>query len=310
MNLKRFSFFSNMPLAHGYSNSLHQLASISIFSLGLRFACFLPEAQAQVSLDVKLPQRQFLRNQSLPVMVRIENKSGQSLKIGATPDWLSFTVETQDGKSISPVRDILAGGEFELDASESISKTLDLSEGYDLSRVGSFKLTAFARFPSLNYTAHSATVPFQIMRGAQIWEEVCGVASTSGPPRMIRYSLQQAHHMKDLTLFVRVSEEAEEGQAQLLELGPTVSFATPESLIDKNSHLHVLYQSGPRDFDYCEVGPRAQLLSRDSFDRTPSRPHLKPDASGRITIVGGVRKNRTETRPPSLFPTNATPPLK
>ena len=88
------------------------------------------------------------------------------------------------------------------------------------------------------------------------------------------------------------------------------STSAPESLIDKTSDLHVLYQSGPREFDYCEISPRGQLLSREKYDLTASRPRLKPNASGQIAVIGGIRKARTDSPPPAASSSHVTPKSK
>ena len=52
------------------------------------------------AIEVVLDQAQFLRDESLPVKVRISNRSGQTLKLGQDPDWLSFNIQRLDGSCI------------------------------------------------------------------------------------------------------------------------------------------------------------------------------------------------------------------
>jgi hypothetical protein len=62
-------------------------------SLGLLLASIL-WSDAQVSVALVLDQEQFLIDESLPVKVRIANRSGQTLKLGQEPDWLTFAIES------------------------------------------------------------------------------------------------------------------------------------------------------------------------------------------------------------------------
>jgi len=48
-------------------------------------------------VELVLDQEQFLPSESVPVAVRITNRSGQPLRLGADADWLTFSVESADG---------------------------------------------------------------------------------------------------------------------------------------------------------------------------------------------------------------------
>ncbi|HYV29362.1 MAG TPA: hypothetical protein VFA77_17650, partial [Candidatus Eisenbacteria bacterium] len=56
-----------------------------------------PWVSAQVSLEIVLDEDQFLRNEALPVKVRITNLSGQTLRLGKEEDWLTFSIESREG---------------------------------------------------------------------------------------------------------------------------------------------------------------------------------------------------------------------
>ena len=58
-------------------------------------------AGAQVTAEVTLDQDQFLPGETLVAAVRITNRSGQALHLGAEPDWLSFSVESRDGAVVA-----------------------------------------------------------------------------------------------------------------------------------------------------------------------------------------------------------------
>ena len=64
--------------------------------VGLAVA-MLQLATAQVRVEVTLDQGQFLPGETLVAAVRITNRSGQTLRLGGQPDWLTFSVESHDG---------------------------------------------------------------------------------------------------------------------------------------------------------------------------------------------------------------------
>ena len=265
-------------------------------------AAGLLSLQAQVTVEIDLDQTQFIRNEAIPVTVRISNRAGKPLKIGESPDWLTFNVESRDGKTLSPGQDVFAGGNFDLASAGTVTKVIDIGPAYDLTHPGTYKLTAVARFPSLGAIASSATLSFDVVRGTSLWEEVCGVPDTAGAPQFIRYSLLQSYRGKELKLYLRVAEEPESAVARVIQLGSVVSFAKPEKFIDPRSHLHILYQSGARTYDYFEVTTQAAIVTRKSYESSASRPHLKVTEDGKVGIFGGL------LRGPQPAPATNAPP--
>ena len=109
-------------------------------------------------------------------------------------------------------------------------------------------------------------------------------------PEVRKYALQQAIHLKQMKLYVRVSDPSESRIFGCFPLGPMVSFSNPEHQIDKQSNLHVLYQTGARSFNYSVVNPDAKLVVRQTHEYSDSRPVLRADREGRIFVAGGVRR--------------------
>jgi hypothetical protein len=82
-------------------------------------------------------------------------------------------------------------------------------------------------------------------------------------------------------------------------LGSLVSFSRPEAQIDKESNLHVLFQTGARSFNYSMVSPDGILRVRQTHDYTGTRPALKIN-DGRIRVSGGMRRSTSTDLPPPL----------
>src|SRR3954463_5962889 len=82
---------------------------------------------AQVTVEVKLDQEQFLPNESIPAAVRIVNHSGQTLHLGKDVDWLSFSVEANDGFIILKSGEVPVVQEFDLESSKMVTKYCDLA---------------------------------------------------------------------------------------------------------------------------------------------------------------------------------------
>jgi uncharacterized protein (DUF58 family) len=74
-------------------------------------------SRAQVTVEVVLEQEQFLGGEALPVAVRITNRSGQTLRMGNEPDWLTFSVESREGFVVVKTDEVPVLGAFELESS-------------------------------------------------------------------------------------------------------------------------------------------------------------------------------------------------
>ena len=60
--------------------------------------------------------------------------------------------------------------------------------------------------------------------------------------------------------------------------------------MDKDSNLHLLYQDKPHSYDYTVFNPDGQVVVHETFDYVTSRPRLKPEGDGRVTVAGGTRR--------------------
>jgi hypothetical protein len=257
--------------------------------------------RAQVLVEVVLDQERYLRDESLPVKVRITNRSGQTLKLGREDDWLALNVESREGRNVTLLSDIPVKEEFTLPASMVATRRVDIAPHYDLSTPGRYTVTATVKIPEWNDEVPSKSKTFEIVRGANLWEQLVGVPSASGLPEVRKYVLQQAQ-MKQLTLFVRVTDEYENKTYRLMPLGPLVSFSRPEPQVDKDSNLHLLFQTGARSFSYSVVTPKGDLILRQRHDYTRTRPVLRSGEDARIYVAGGQRLFAADDIPPPVTP--------
>src|SRR5476649_1222885 len=117
---------------------------ISLPILALALLAFFP-ASAQVDVQIVLDQEQFLPSESVPVAVRITNRSGQPLHLGADANWLTFDVESADGFIVVKNSEVPAVGEFEVGPSQVATKHVDLKPYFNLARPGRYSVIATVR---------------------------------------------------------------------------------------------------------------------------------------------------------------------
>jgi hypothetical protein len=154
-------------------------------------------------------------------------------------------------------------------------------------------------------------VGFDVITGAKLWEREFGVPRTGGAtnalPEVRRYTLQQANYLhKQLRLYFQLTDDTGKLN-KVLAIGPMLSFGQPDAEVDRLSHLHVLYQNGPRSFSHTVFSPDGEMVVRQTYEFT-SRPRLKADEEGNFAIVGGTRRITTgDLPPPATASNNVTP---
>jgi hypothetical protein len=268
----------------------------------------LASARAQVTVDVTLDQEQFLPSEAMPAAVRIVNNSGQPLHLGATSNWLTFDVESQDGFLVPKLSDVPLQGNFDLAPAEMETIHVDLQPYFALSKSGRYTITANLRIKQWNQALSSGERTFDIIHGAELWSENFGLpprpGSTNGVPEVRRYALEKANYLRSqLRLYVQVSDAAQQQFYKVSAIGPMVSFSDPQAELDRASNLHVLCQSGAQTFTYVLVDPNGKITHRDTYDYIGSRPRLSMDDQGDVTVIGGVRRPK-ESELPMVKPPN------
>lgn len=265
-------------------------------------AFFSGSALAQIKVDLVLDQNQFLPGEAIPVAVRITNFSGLTLRLGQGADWLRFTVETMDGYLVPHQGEVPVAGEFELETSTVATKRVNVAPAFVLNKPGPYRITASVKPANWDQELVTPARSFEIFAGTVLWEQAFGVPRAAGdtkPPEVRRYLLQQAIHLKEMKLYVRVTDQRGEKTFAAFPLGPLLSFSQPEKQIDKQSQLHVLYQIGARSFNYSVINPDGKLVVRQTHEYTDTRPVLRAGPTGEIGVSGGVRRVSRDDLPPS-----------
>ena len=285
--------------------------SLPIFSL-LWLTWF--GASAQITVEVILDQSQFLPSESLPVAVRIVNRSGQQLHLGADANWLTFSVSAVDNYVVAKLGDVPVQGEFDVATSQMATKRVDIGPYFNLSRQGSYRVVATLHIKDWNVEIPSLPQNFDVIDGAKLWSQSFGLpapaGATNGAPQVRKYTLEQANYLRSqLRMYVQVSDEAERNIFKVRAIGPMVSFSQPEAQLDRLNNLHVIYQSGARVFTYSLINPNCDIVRQEIYDYLNTRPRLQSDDNGNITVIGGLRRVKPTDTPMVQAPAAISAPV-
>ena len=130
---------------------------------------WLTEVCAQVSVEITLPQDQFLPSETLLAAVRISNHSGQKVHLGAEADWLAFGVESRKGSVVPKLADPSVVGEFDLDSSTVATKRVDLAPYFNFSEPGSYLVTATVKVRAWPFSSRSSLLTYPRTCAARLW---------------------------------------------------------------------------------------------------------------------------------------------
>ncbi len=266
----------------------------ALFIFGLAWLTFF-RAAAQVTVEVTMDQDQFLPSEAVPTAVRITNRSGQSLHLGADANWLTFDVESADGFIVIKNAEVPVAGEFDVGSSQVATKHVDLKPYFNLIKPGRYHVTATLRIRDWKIEMTSPAKFFDVVTGAKLWSLDFGLpaagGATNSAPEVRKYTLEKANYLRSqLQLYVEVSDQPESHVFNVVALGRMVSFNEPDTQLDRLSNLHILWQSGARLFSYTMVNPDGGLMKQELYDYVTTRPRLNLNDDGTVTVFGGVRR--------------------
>jgi hypothetical protein len=269
-------------------------------------------ALAQVDVEVTLDQEQFLSGESLPVAVKITNRSGQPLHLGADANWLTFSIESADGFVVIKNSEVPVSGDFDLASAQRAIIHADLAPYFVMSKPGRYHITATMRIKDWSVEVSSPAKEFDVIAGAKLWEQQFGVpAATNTAPEVRKYVLEQANYLRSqLRLYMQLSDATESRIYKVSALGPMVSFGQPEAQVDQFGNLHVLWQSGAQAFDYTVVNPIGEIARQEIYDYFTTRPRLGVNDAGEVVVVGGVRRVKSVELPAVKAPNEVSMPAR
>lgn len=259
----------------------------------------LSGAAGQVTVEVVLDQKQYLRDEAVLAKVRVTNRSGQTLRLGEDAEWLDFNVEGTEGARTMQLSDPPVVGAFTLESARVATRTVNLTPHFELGQPGRYSVIATVKIKEWNDQVSSRPQVIEIVQGTKLWEQEFGVPVTNSTPELRRYTLQQANYLRQMQLYVRVSDAGDARVFRIFPAGPLVSFSSPEAQVDQQSQLHLLFQTGARSFAYVVVNPDGDVVARQTHEYAGSRPQLRKAEDGRLSVTGGARRFTSMDIPPA-----------
>ena len=273
---------------------------------------FLPLARSQgvgVTADLSLEQSQLLPDEKMYLKLSIHNRSGQTLILGSESDWVAFTVFGEKDTLVpqSGTGHVYAEGETNVPAGMSASREFNLTPYFDLHQPGRYSVKATIKLPQWQQEIAVPPVTFTIVNGIRLAnlpeiDPPVGVPLPHGdsnqPPEIRRYFLEKSDAAAGSKLYVRLTDGSGGRTLRLIQIGPFFTYTQPDVKLDRYNALHVLHQTGSKDFTYCVIDTLGLILERQTYQYTDRRPSLRADGQGGVVVTGGARVISDSDLPP------------
>lgn len=207
--------------------------------------------------------------------------------------------------------------DFTLDTGKVATQRTDLAPFFNLARSGHYTVTATIDLADWGVEVSSAPVSFDVISGVKLWEQSFGVPPSSPnsheAPEVRKYILLSASYVKQVKLYMRLTDESESTVMRVQPLGNITSFAELRTRLDGKNNLHLLYEESARTYGYRVITPDGDLITHQQFYYVAGPPHLRTDSDGEVFVADAERHVTAEDipeEPKDELPTNSVPPLK
>jgi hypothetical protein len=246
-------------------------------------------AMAQIDVGLRMVRRQFVVGEPVRVVITITNHAGRDLVFQSDGrlSWLDFMVKNDRGQPIS------APGATQFRAvrvpvGQSLSREVDLSKIFTLSKIGTYSVYATVRFPGNPENGFmSNRALFTVTKGREIWSQKVGVKGKVNQTR--EYKVLTFSDTRKSYLYVQVVDNTTGQPIRTFSLGEALLFRKPEATVDRDQNLQVLFLATPSVWTHIVVNANGQAISRNFYKRgTASDPRLVTFGTGEVVVAGGA----------------------
>lgn len=257
----------------------------------LLFVGSLLGLHAQIGLSVKADRTDLIPGEPVEITVRITNRTGQTLNlqnVGKMP-WLSLNAVANNDTELSQTR-TLNLPPLKLEPGKSTASKIMVSQLYDLTKEGTYKIYAVVHSASdsANYMSNKAYLT--VRGGVSMWSQIVGIPKgMPGAGGSARYSLLSMSTKKGTDLYVKIDDVSSGRIIRCARLGAWERFSKPLARIDATNRLHVLFLNTASIYAHSSVDVAGRFAKNLFYKRLDSTsPNFVTDGSGKISVTGAL----------------------
>lgn len=255
----------------------------------LLVACGL---NAQVGLSLKSKYYSNLIYDELPVKIRFDNYTGNTLTFptSGTKPGLQFDIYDSRG-NVVPKRegfaDAIAGATFE--PAKTFLRNVNLRKLYNLDKGDVYRCRVVLTHPLLSTSYMSKEIMFEVLDPPVINKIAVGLPLREGDKKIRKryYNILIFETDKGAMYFMRIEDDKKVYKTVPLALKRTNY--KPEIRVDMLSHIHILLYSEPTIFDYLVIDYHGTIRKTRKYVANGQPPRLVKDPDlGRVAVKGGI----------------------
>ncbi len=257
-------------------------------------------AQAQISVGITIKERFHLLHEPIIATVQITNQTGHEITLSDTEQfqWFAFRITLDNDRAIAPRNLHYHVPPLTVKAGETLRRTVDLTQLYEVSEVGMYRIAANVYYDGLDKFYISKPGFVDIAEGRVVWRRIAGVPE--GQPsagQMRTFSLLQYQHGDTSTLYVRVQDNEDGGIFCTFPTGRLLEGVPPQAEFDADNNLYVLQLVGNRSYMLTKVTVDGKFAGQTPYSAPKARPLLRKTPEGGLQIVGGQREQPVAAQP-------------
>ena len=254
----------------------------------LAFTALAP-AHAQFAVSVAIKRRLFILHEPILATVTLTNMTGREVTLADTAEfqWFGFQISGSNETNIPPRNARYAVEPIQLRPGETVKRTVNLTELYQLGEFGLMRVRAAIHFADTGKFHVSKPEIIEMTEGTKQWQQTVGVPSGGGTRMFTLLSHQQDEKKM---LYIRC-EDPDSGTIHCtFPVGRMIEGIAPQAAFDAVNCLYVLQLIGQRAYILTKVGLDGQFLGQTHYAAPKSRPTLRKLADGTLQIIGGVKQ--------------------
>jgi len=266
--------------------------SLLLFCLAI--CCLATAAHAQITVECSIKQRFHLLYEPIIATVLVTNRAGRDITLSDTDQyqWFGFRIVGDDDHMIPP-RDLhYKLAPFLVKAGETVKRTVNLNELYEMGGQGQFRIQASIYYSGLDKFFVSRPTFIDVNEGHLVWRRTAGIPEGQPNAGQMRIFSLLSHQVGETnTLYVRVEGQDDGMVYCTFPIGRILDNVEPQVEFDANDNLYILHLIGMRAYVLTKVTASGEFGGQVNYSAPKTRPTLRRTATGGLEIIGGKREN-------------------
>ncbi|MEI9893499.1 MAG: hypothetical protein WDN28_06265 [Chthoniobacter sp.] len=259
----------------------------------LLFLCLATAAHAQITVTCSVKQRFYLLYEPIIATVNVTNFTGRDITLSDSQQyqWFGFRIIGEGDRMIPPRSVNYHLPPVSMKAGETIKRSVNLNELYEMGESGSFRIQSSIYFDGLDKFFVSKPTHIDVNEGHLIWRKVAGIPEGQPAAGQMRIFSLLSHAIGESNnLYVRVEGQDDGMVYCTFPIGRLLDNVAPQAEFDSNDNLYILHLIGMRAYVLTKVSPAGEFGGQTNYSAPKTRPTLRRTAEGALQIIGGKRE--------------------